>query len=328
MKPIRIGMIGCGWFGNRHLDYLLTREDVKITALATANKEKLMRTAEKAPGVACFENGADLIASGLADAVFICIPPNAHGNLEQLAAEKGVHLYVEKPVGVEKNRVLMNLSAIEKSGIICAVGYQERFDAGIKRLKGALSPQDICMMEGAWIGDMPAVKWWRCKESSGGQVVEQSTHIADMMRFLAGEAESVMGMAGRYPGGDYTVEDHSAALIRFKSGAIAALSTGCFGETEAVHEVGLRLYGKDFSARICWGESLDYKGADGQWRFQREGSNHDRSVDAFLQAVKENNPALVGADYREGAKSFLLTLAIEEAFKTGGLIRLDAGFRL
>ena len=49
MKPIRIGMIGCGWFGNRHLDYLLTRDDVQVTALATPNQEKMLKTALEEP---------------------------------------------------------------------------------------------------------------------------------------------------------------------------------------------------------------------------------------------------------------------------------------
>ena len=116
---IRIGIVGCGWFGNRHLDYLLTRKDVQVTALASPGKEKLMKTAARVPGVQTFATGAELIQSGLADAVIVTVPPHAHECTEELAAQRGVHLYVEKPLGVDAQTVLSKLEAIEKSGIVC-----------------------------------------------------------------------------------------------------------------------------------------------------------------------------------------------------------------
>ena len=169
---IRIGIVGCGWFGNRHLDYLLNRNDVQVTAPANPSPEKLMKTAEKVPGVKTFSSGAELIASGLADAVILTVPPHAHEHTEELAAEKGVHLYIEKPLGVDADTVLRKLEAIEKSGIVCDVGYQERCDPGVQRLREMIQPHEISLMEGAWIDTMPGVAWWRDKARSGGQLAE------------------------------------------------------------------------------------------------------------------------------------------------------------
>lgn len=324
---IRIGIVGCGWFGNRHLDYLLTRNDVQVTALANPGQEKLMKTAEKVPGVKTFASGAELIASGLADAVIITVPPHAHEQFEELAAEKGIHLYIEKPLGVDADTVLRKLEAIEKSGIVCDVGYQERCDLGVARLREMIKPDEISLMEGAWLDTMPGPAWWRDKARSGGQLVEQTTHIADMMRLLAGEAAEVSGFAGRYPSEDYNVDDRSAAVIRFESGAVAVLTSGCFTQTPSGRAVGLRLFGKDFSADLRWGKSLQVNGRE-EWLFESDGQNHNRSLDTFLNAVKQKDPTLVPSTYRDSAKTFLLTLAIEKAFATGETVQLNDGFRI
>lgn len=324
---IRIGIVGCGWFGNRHLDYLLTREDVQVTALAAPGTEKRMKTAAKVPGVQTFSSGEEMIASGLVDAIIICVPTNAHGSLEELAAKKGIHMYVEKPLGLDEQTIRQNLKAIEESGVVCAVGYQERCDEGIARLRRAVKPEEICMMEGAWISSMPGAAWWRDKNRSGGQLVEQTTHIADMMRVLAGEVVEVSGFAGKYPGGDYTVDDHSAAVLRFESGAIAVLASGCLDQTGCASNVGMRIYGRNLSADIRWGKSLQFQSPEENWNYESDGQNHNRSVDTFLRAVHAKDPKQVGADYRDAANTFFLTLAIEKAFATGQVIRLDDGFR-
>jgi len=65
--------------------------------------------------------------------------------------------------------------------------------------------------------------WWRDKSKSGGQIVEQSTHLYDAFRYLCGEVKEVYGQMDRrfwtdIP--DMSVEDVSSATFRFKSGAI------------------------------------------------------------------------------------------------------------
>jgi predicted dehydrogenase len=70
-------------------------------------------------------------------------------------------------------------------------------------------------------------EWWRDVTKSGGQLLEQMIHLYDMSRHLLGEAKGVAAIQEslahqRFP--DYTVEDASAALIKFESGALASIT--------------------------------------------------------------------------------------------------------
>ena len=56
MANVKIGMIGCGWFGNFHLVNLLKIEGVEVIAFASPNEEKLKRIAEKAPGARLYRD--------------------------------------------------------------------------------------------------------------------------------------------------------------------------------------------------------------------------------------------------------------------------------
>ena len=79
-------------------------------------------------------------------------------------------------------------------------------------------------MSGYWLDQTPPPEWWRREDRSGGQMVEQATHIIDLARFLAGDVTEVFGLAARrdrddFPGLD--VPTATTATLRFASGAIA-----------------------------------------------------------------------------------------------------------
>ena len=77
------------------------------------------------------------------------------------------------------------------------------------------------------------VEWWRNKTQSGGQLIEQTIHQLDILRYLLGEPEYVYSVAGRgyitqeeWPG--YFTDDISTTLIVFESGVQATMMTGCY----------------------------------------------------------------------------------------------------
>ena len=58
------------------------------------------------------------------DAVFVCVPPDSHQDAEILAAQKGIHIYVEKPIALSMEKAYEVEDAVNKAGIITAVGFQ------------------------------------------------------------------------------------------------------------------------------------------------------------------------------------------------------------
>lgn len=69
------------------------------------------------------------------DALFLCVPPFAHGDIEEKAAQKGIHLMVEKPLGLDVDTARYKLKVIQESGILCASGYCLRYLDTVKKSK-------------------------------------------------------------------------------------------------------------------------------------------------------------------------------------------------
>ena len=100
-------------------------------------------------------------------------------------------------------------------------------------------------MLGYWVGGMPGVWWWRRMDTSGGQAVEQTTHIFDLARYFGGEVKEVYAAhAQRFlhrEVEDFTVDDVGTVTLKFVSGAIANISSGCI----APYRVGLDIIGNN-----------------------------------------------------------------------------------
>lgn len=113
------------------------------------------------------------------DALYVCIPPFAHEEQEIIAAEKGIALFVEKPVSVIMEKAREVDAAIRKNNVVSCVGFQGRYLDIITQTKDLLKDRPVGMAMGYWMGGMPQVPWWRRKEMSGGQAVEQTIHVTD-----------------------------------------------------------------------------------------------------------------------------------------------------
>ena len=133
---------------------------------------------------------------------------------------------------------------IKQAGILTSVGYQWRYSQSVAAAKAKLQDAPIGMMLGYWVGGMPGVWWWRRMDTSGGQAVEQTTHIFDLARYFGGEVKEVYAAhAQRFlhqEVEEFTVDDVGTVTLKFVSGAIANISSGCI----APYRVGLDIIGQ------------------------------------------------------------------------------------
>ena len=220
MKKINVGIIGCGWFGNVHIDSLLQMESVNIVALVSTNKIKLDNTSRKVLTAKLFENHYDMFddKSLNLDAIVVCLPPAMHNDIEEMAASLGICMYIEKPIGLSLTTAKRIEKQIEDSNIITCVGYQALCNPLIHEIKTKLIHEKVGLVQGNWIGDFPHVHWWRNKMLSGGQIVEQSTHIFSALYFLFGDIKSIyaQGTSGINYYDNSTVLDYSSCILTFK----------------------------------------------------------------------------------------------------------------
>jgi myo-inositol 2-dehydrogenase / D-chiro-inositol 1-dehydrogenase len=321
MNIVKIGIIGCGWFGNFHLENLLKIDGVEVVALVSSNKEKLKETGEKISGARLYTNHREMYDKEKhLDAVFICVPPDSHEDAEILAAQKGIHLYVEKPIEVSFERALEIEAAIKKAGIICSVGYQERYNPEAEKIKKYIENRKVGLASGRWLGGIPGAPWWRRKERSGGQIVEQSTHIFDMLRYFFGEANSVYssatkGIVENIEG--YNIEDCSSTIVSFKSGVIASVFTACYLEDlKAFNGAGFQIVCSDSVVDYDWDKEVRYTMKNSIEKTSIEGGSHLKAVQTFIEAVKTGNPEFIKSTYSDSLKTFEITLAANESMNS------------
>ncbi|SHE33986.1 Predicted dehydrogenase [Caldanaerobius fijiensis DSM 17918] len=325
MKKVRVGLVGCGGIAHYHVDHLLKMDDVDIVAVADPIEERREAMKKKVNAFRAYYSHKELYdAEDDLDAVYICIPPYAHTDTETRAIEKGFNIFVEKPMALSMEKANEVKEAIEKKGIISAVGFQDRYLDIIDKLKEYLRDREVGIVYGSWIGGIPGVPWWKKKEQSGGQIVEQNIHLFDMLRYLFGEVDSVYcsakkGLVKDVPG--YDVEDYSATTMTFKNGVVATLFTGCYLTGEAPDKGnGLRIMCRDARIEYDLRRAVRFMTRYSTIEYitrQDQGMIEDR---AFIEAIKSNNPGLVRSPYADAVKSLQLTLAANKSIETGSVV--------
>ncbi len=242
------------------------------------------------------------------EAVFVCTPPHIHLDPVKAAAERGIPVFVEKPLDSKIERAKEIVSVCKKSGILSQMGYHWRFNEGRIEARKILLEKGgtIGMVEGKWWGGVYNVPWWIRREMSGGQITEQTTHIFDQARWLAGEVRSVQAiMATRINTSieNYDIEDVSAVLLIFRSGAIGVVtSTNAAVEgEEGIKVVAENLKYEDFVSRVV----LKWRTHQAEYTGRR--SPYSVEDEAFLTCVKEGKASSV--DVEEGLNSVQLSLA-------------------
>jgi myo-inositol 2-dehydrogenase / D-chiro-inositol 1-dehydrogenase len=193
-------MVGTGGFAARHLEVLARERGVEIVGPRLADAR-----AGRGPGASLRRSGLsadveELLAHERLDAAWITVPPHAHGPIEHALIAAGVPFFVEKPLSGDRATGEAIARAVADAGLIAAVGYHWRALDTIAELRARLAAgPPVAMVTGAWHSSTPPPAWWRSQASSGGQFVEQATHLLDLARHLLGEAVVTHAAADRHP---------------------------------------------------------------------------------------------------------------------------------
>ena len=322
VEKVRTGIVGCGGIAATHVENMLTMEDVEISALAAGNLARRQALGQRVPAARQYGDWREMLEQEELDALLVCVTPDRHEGIEQAAAARGIHLYVEKPLELDIERAEAIGRAVEKAGVLCSVGYQERYCPALSQVKEALAQGRLGALGhvyGRWIGGLPASAWWRRKASSGGQVVEQCTHIFDALRFLLGEASAVRcrPVGDPFPPETADVERASCAEVAFASGLSAVILTGCYLGPQGLPDVGFTLHGEKGRVEYRWGQEALFLTRESRQTVPAPHT-HRQALEAFFRAVRENNPAYIRSPYRDALRSFRLTLAANESMAAGG----------
>jgi predicted dehydrogenase len=317
MNKVKIGFIGVGGMAENHIKKLQKIEQAELTAIYDINAERAKQVADTY-GAEVFASDREMMDSGKVDALFVCTPPFARGTVEEEAAAKGIHLLSEKPVALDKETARRISRAIDQAGIINSSGYCLRYLETVQKAKSYLEGKKIDMVLAYRIGGLPPMKWWAQQDKSGGQVVEQATHQVDLLRYLAGEFDTVQSLTAqrgiRQLDPDATISDVGVTSFTLRSGAIGSFVNTCISPHFGRGDV--ELIGQDFYLSIK-GNSLTIHDAGQKLNEKCETDFYLEQDRAFVEAVRTGRQDLVLGSYAEAVATLEATLAFNEAAESG-----------
>lgn len=216
---------------NLHARALEMLEGATLTAAFDTNRESADKFAGRNRCKAYYDL-ADLLGSGIVDAVCICTPSGFHTQQTLLACRAGIHVLVEKPMALNVDDAGRILKTAAEHGVRVGVVSQLRFSEGIQQVKriiadgmlGKLIFGNISMhyyrdpdyyASSSWKGT------WRM--DGGGALMNQGIHGIDLLRYLMGDIKSVSGRV-KTRIHKIEVEDTAAAVIEYENGALGTVS--------------------------------------------------------------------------------------------------------
>lgn len=317
----RVGLIGAGSVAARHAATLAGFDDVEVVAVQDAVPAAAQALADH-HGAAAYETADAMLADARLDAVYVCVPPFAHGPPEHAVLDAGLPLFVEKPLAVDL-RVAEEIAArIEAAGTETQVGYHWRYLDTLEEAAALLRDHAPRLVQAIWIDKVPPPAWWVHRAQSGGQAVEQTTHVLDLVRVLAGEVAEVSAIGSRMPREAYPdadVDDVTAATLRFRDGAIGSVLSSSL--PAAKFRAGVEIVAEGLVIELTE-SSLAISDADGR-RERAPRSEPKTLVDrAFIDAVR-GLPADLRAPYPEALRTHRLACALTRSADERRPVTLD-----
>lgn len=313
---MKIAFIGAGGIAGNYRSSL-KKLGLPISSICDINEDRAKAVA-KEENAKAYTDHRDMLSKENPDIVFVCIPPGAHTTQVADSANAGAALFVAKPIAIDIETAMNAKSAIEKAGVINQVGYMARYSDITAKAKELIGQKNITMGLGRFLCRMGAKHpWWGKFSMSGGQMLEQSTHVFDLLHYFMGDVKSVQafGIKGVSAEGIADFEECTVCNLCFTNGSIGNVTSTCIArvpEGFAVELVGDDLYLKlimdtKLIGNIA-GQTVDYIGQE---------SGYYRQVEKFISAFKNNDQSSILSSYGDAIKTLAVTIAANRSLVSG-----------
>jgi myo-inositol 2-dehydrogenase / D-chiro-inositol 1-dehydrogenase len=318
-----VAFVGAGGVALRHARHLSQLPNVRIVAVTdpvTAAAQSFSETT----GAAVVPDPEGLLNAS-PDAVYVCVPPHAHGSIEEQVLGAGAALFVEKPLALDAPTAERIADTAREAGVVTAVGHHWRYSPAVDLVRELLDGRPVRLVAGSWIDRVPPVPWWSRRALSGGQIVEQAVHVLDMIRLLCGDVVEVNAYANATPPGtpDADIDGATVAILQLQSGAVGTVTAACCVDWK--HRADLELHADGLSVTFRE-DCITTRTAQGTTQRSLLPDDAKRAADrAFIDAVVGNGSARGGVlvDYEEALRTHQLACAIATSAAYNRPVRLD-----
>lgn len=307
---LRVAIVGCGRMGVQHARSASALGH-RVVVACDVDGTRAAALAASHPACEVAMDPANIRWSEV-DAAFVCTPPFARGPVEVFAAESGVPVFLEKPIGLRATQCLAILKKVREKGLVTSVGYMNRYRASVRRARSLLETEPALGFAAHWVGAAYRVPWWGDPSLSGGQLNEQCTHLIDLARYLVGEVAEVNAFA--QPAVEGAGNSSVSMVLRFRNGTLGTVLCGSLAREK---QIGCRVFtsrgqlvldGWDFKPFAMFGDGGELP--PGEDVFMAECA-------AFLDAVRTGDRGSILCDLADAMRTQRVVDAIRTALDEG-----------
>jgi predicted dehydrogenase len=326
---LRLGMVGAGWIAREHVASIAALEGAELAAVADLDAGRAGEVAADA-GATAYDDWVAMLDAENLDAVIVCTPPLAHRDPCVAAVERGLAVYVEKPVARTREDARAIAEAARAAGAVLAVGYQYRAIDFLPDLRAAAQDDPPGLLFSYSVGSTAARPWFVHQAEGGGQVLERASHHIDLQCAIAGPVEWVQAagarvdLAGADRPQEADIDDVIALSLGFRSGALGSVLVA-WTSPALPSSYTLDLVSSRSSVHVELDPAFTARGRRGGVDLSLELSMPPirRGMERFLDAARAGDPALVACRVEAAAESLDVALAAERALAGGGRVPVE-----
>lgn len=224
---MKFGLVGLGAIGAIRAAALAKNATCSLAGVFDADPAK---SSAITPGARAFESLDAMLAAETIDAIIISTPPNTHEDFAIRAMTAGKHVLIEKPLAPTVDACSRIIETSRKTGKIATTGYNHRYFPAAKLVRDVVQSGAIGKLSHVrgFTGHMGLqefkAKWmYDADVMGGGALMDNGTHMVDLVRYIMGDAEEIFCMSSNSIWQLPQIEDYAMVSMRSSEGVIGTV---------------------------------------------------------------------------------------------------------
>lgn len=324
---VTVGIIGAGRIGKVHTTSICNLvKNGKIKTIADPFMNEETENWAKGMGVAnTTKDYKEILADPEIDAVLICSSTNTHSPISVEAIKAGKHVFCEKPIDHDIEKIKEVIEALKGSKIKYQVGFNRRFDHNFEAVRNAVAAGKIgephIIKVTSRDPEPPSAEY---AAVSGGMFLDMTIHDFDMVRYLAGcDAEEIYVQSAVLVDpaiGEAGDVDTAVITIKMENGAIAVIDNsrkaayGYDQRAEVFGSKGMVATANDTESSAVLSTADGVTGEKPLYFFlERYMQSFAKEVNCFIEAIENDTDTPLGV--LDGLKPVLMGIAAKKSVK-------------
>lgn len=217
--PVRIGMIGYGYWGPNVARNLMEVPSAELVAVADLNPTALDRVQQRFPSVGVTDDFTTFFRSGI-QAVAIATPPATHYAIAKACLENGLHCLIEKPITDHLHEAEDLVAIARRNDLRLMVGHTFEYNPAVREIRR--------MIVAGEVGDVYYIDAVRTNlglfQLNTDAMWDLAPHDISIVNYLLGETPvSVSAHAGSFVLQDFGVNDLVYLHMEYPGGKLASV---------------------------------------------------------------------------------------------------------